>query len=206
MSPDQIVLYLGIAIILFGLAVWFFKPPAEKVENTIKFLGLELSLNTPAFVVAGLGIVLVLISTQLRSPAPPGTASQPTPHPFTLGTLPPGIERNPANENIKVGIFYQSGDLQSDAEKVAAALNAAGYKYQASLVDLANVVYSGERTHKAVVLVKSTPEFHDMRPAIRELVLKALQDRKPDDVVLPNVDFSYGANTPDRGVIQVDLF
>ena len=48
MAPDQIVLYLGIAIILFGLAVWFFKPPAEKVENTIKFLGLELSLNTPA--------------------------------------------------------------------------------------------------------------------------------------------------------------
>jgi len=56
------------------------------------------------------------------------------------------------------------------------------------------------------VLVKSTAAFHHARPTVRGLVLKALLDRKLEDVVLAGEDFSYDGRAPDRGVIQVDLF
>jgi hypothetical protein len=69
MAPNQVAFYLGVAIILFGLGVWFFWPPAPTTENKIKFLGLEVTLNTPAFVVATFGIVLIYLSTKLSGPA-----------------------------------------------------------------------------------------------------------------------------------------
>ena len=127
-------------------------------------------------------------------------------HPFTPAAPPPGVVRNTANEKTEVGIFYQSDDLQSDAEKVAGALNAAGYKFQCVRASLDNVIYRGARTHKAAVLIKSTAEFHHMRAPVRDLALRALLDRKPDDIVLSDDDFSYKGLPPDRGVIQVDLY
>jgi hypothetical protein len=70
MEPDQVAFYLGVAIILLGLGVWILRPPAPTTENKIKFLGLEVTLNTQAFVVVAFGIVLILLSSLMRGPAP----------------------------------------------------------------------------------------------------------------------------------------
>ena len=133
-------------------------------------------------------------------------STQPTQRQFTLAAPPPRIERDTANEKIEIGIFYQGDDLQSDAEKVAGALNAAGYKLQHGQVSLENVIYRGTRAHKVNVVIKSTAELHKMRGGVRDLALKALLDRVPNDVVIVDDDLFYGGRTPDRGVIQVDLF
>jgi hypothetical protein len=93
MAPNLTVLYLGIAIILFGVGVWAFRQPAATTENTIKFLGFEVTLNTQAFVVMAFGVVLLLVSTQLPTGIPdphpqPTSASATTLVPMPAATPP----------------------------------------------------------------------------------------------------------------------
>jgi hypothetical protein len=65
MASNMIVLVTGLAVVVFGAAVWAFRPPDPAAENQIEFMGLKLKMNTPALAVMALGIVLVLASTML---------------------------------------------------------------------------------------------------------------------------------------------
>jgi hypothetical protein len=76
MSGAQLaVLILGIAIVLGGFAVWALRPAEPTAANTLKFLGSEFTLNTPALAVMAFGVVLILIA--LNSSSPPGPQGPP---------------------------------------------------------------------------------------------------------------------------------
>ena len=66
MAASQIVLIAGLAIVVFGAAVWALRPSATTAENQIAFAGLTVKMNTPALAVMALGVVLVLVSATLQ--------------------------------------------------------------------------------------------------------------------------------------------
>jgi hypothetical protein len=59
---NRVAFYVGLIVFVIGLIVWIVRPQKSSGRSTIKFLGFEFSLDTPAFVVMVLGIVLMVLS------------------------------------------------------------------------------------------------------------------------------------------------
>lgn len=68
---SQIAFFAGILLIFAGFAVWVWRPNWPGQINTIKFLGFEFAMNTPALAVMVIGIVIMLIGLN-----PPPSKSQ----------------------------------------------------------------------------------------------------------------------------------
>lgn len=78
--PNQIALYVGLLIVVFGALDWAIKPPEPNAQNVFKMPGgFEFTLNTPALAVINLGIVLVLIAIMFSETSEP-------PHPIPATT------------------------------------------------------------------------------------------------------------------------
>jgi hypothetical protein len=74
------IVLVGLLIVVFGAAIWAFRPPAGAGKSIIKFSAFELTLDVPALGVMALGVVLVLIGTTLQTvpspaPAPNGSSA-----------------------------------------------------------------------------------------------------------------------------------
>jgi hypothetical protein len=61
---SRVAFYVGLFVFLVGLVVWIARPNKSRSRNSIKALGMEFSLSTPAFAVMALGIVLMALSPQ----------------------------------------------------------------------------------------------------------------------------------------------
>src|SRR5205823_6101643 len=74
-TVNRVAFYGGVVLIAIGVIYWVLRPSSPAQKNTIKFPGgFEFALNTPAFALIVLGIVLMLISTQFPEsvgPKPP---------------------------------------------------------------------------------------------------------------------------------------
>jgi hypothetical protein len=65
---NRVAFYGGIVLIVVGLAAWLLRPNSSRVQNTIKFLAFEFTLNTPALAVMVIGIVLMVLSPRFPEP------------------------------------------------------------------------------------------------------------------------------------------
>lgn len=72
---NRVAFYGGVVVIVVGVMVWILRPHSAAQKNTIKIPGgFEFELNTPAFALIVLGIVLMLVSQQFPEwfgPKPP---------------------------------------------------------------------------------------------------------------------------------------
>jgi hypothetical protein len=72
---NRVAFYGGVVLIVIGVVYWILRPSSPAQKNAIKLPGgFEFELNTPAFALVVLGIVLMLISQQFPEwvgPKPP---------------------------------------------------------------------------------------------------------------------------------------
>lgn len=71
----RISFYLGIVLIIIGLATWYFRPSSQPGKFKISVGGLTIEVDVPAFFIVSVGVVLMYISTTFPDyvlpPGPP---------------------------------------------------------------------------------------------------------------------------------------
>lgn len=67
MAPNEIAFWVGVGLIALGAIVWVIRP-AGTGRFKISFLGFEVELDAPSIAIIAMGIVLILVSTQLPGP------------------------------------------------------------------------------------------------------------------------------------------
>ncbi|WP_407114750.1 hypothetical protein [Bradyrhizobium sp. LMG 9283] len=72
---NRISFYLGIALIIVGLATWYLRPSSQPGKFKISVGGLTIEVDVPAFFIVAVGVVLMYISTtfpdSIKPPGPP---------------------------------------------------------------------------------------------------------------------------------------
>jgi len=109
MGQNLIVLVVGLGITIFGALIWAFKRTERRAENKIDFLGLHLTLNTPALAVMFVGVILVLVSLMQVTPAPDPkpsatSADQPAEYPEMDATRTHSFEFTTPPTEVKAGL------------------------------------------------------------------------------------------------------
>jgi hypothetical protein len=72
---NRVSFYLGVALIIVGLATWYLRPLNQAGKFKISMGGLAIDVDVPAFFIVAIGVVLMYISTNFSNsfepPAPP---------------------------------------------------------------------------------------------------------------------------------------
>jgi hypothetical protein len=107
MTLDQITVYVGLGVIVFGAVVWATKTsPGE--ENIIEVFEFKFRLNTPAIAVMAIGVVLVVVGGWLLPSKAPLSNSEPD-HVPPAGQKPASAAEQTRQEQVEIDRLASAG-------------------------------------------------------------------------------------------------